>query len=143
MTSLTKHPRGAVTAWATYDFANSAFTTLVVTFVFATYFTDAIAENAVSGTALWSRAVALSQIVVALLSPWLGLLADRNGLRKQFLFLSTLLCIAASAGLYFAGPGEVLFALVVFTVGNIAFELANVFYNASDEPLHGFPLSRE
>ncbi len=130
MTSLTKHPRGAVTAWAAYDFANSAFTTLVVTFVFATYFTDAIAENAVSGTALWSRAVALSQIVVALLSPWLGLLADRNGLRKQFLLLSTVLCIAASAGLYFAGPGDVLFALVVFTVGNIAFELANVFYNA-------------
>ena len=130
MISHTKHPRGAVAAWATYDFANSAFTTLVVTFVFATYFTDAIAENAVSGTTLWSRAVALSQIVVALLSPWLGLLADRNGLRKQFLFLSTLLCIAASAGLYFAGPGDVLFALVVFTVGNIAFELANVFYNA-------------
>lgn len=130
MTSPAKHPRGAVTAWAAYDFANSAFTTLVVTFVFATYFTDAIAENAVTGTALWSRAVALSQIAVALLSPWLGLLADRNGLRKQFLLLSTVLCIAASAGLYFAGPGDVLFALVVFTAGNIAFELANVFYNA-------------
>ena len=130
MTSDTKHPRGTVAAWATYDFANSAFTTLVVTFVFATYFTDAIAENPISGTALWSRAIALSQVAVALLSPWLGLLADRNGLRKRFLLLSTLVCIAASATLYFAGPGDVLFALVVFAAGNIAFELSNVFYNA-------------
>ncbi len=130
MTPGAKHSRSAVAAWATYDFANSAFTTLVVTFVFATYFTNEIAENAVSGTALWSRAIALSQVAVALLSPWLGLLADQNGLRKRFLLCSTLLCIAASTALYFAGPGDVLFALVVFAAGNIAFELANVFYNA-------------
>ena len=130
MTPGAKHPRSAVAAWATYDFANSAFTTLVVTFVFATYFTNEIAENTISGTALWSRVIALSQIAVALLSPWLGLLADQNGLRKRLLLCSTLLCIASSAALYFAGPGDVLFALVVFAAGNIAFELANVFYNA-------------
>ena len=130
MTPGAKHPRSAVAAWATYDFANSAFTTLVVTFVFATYFTNEIAENTISGTALWSRVIALSQIAVALLSPWLGLLADQNGLRKRLLLCSTLLCIASSTALYFAGPGDVLFALVVFAAGNIAFELANVFYNA-------------
>ena len=130
MTPGAKHPRSGVAAWATYDFANSAFTTLIVTFVFATYFTNEIAENTISGTALWSRVIALSQIAVALLSPWLGLLADQNGLRKRLLLCSTLLCIASSTALYFAGPGDVLFALVVFAAGNIAFELANVFYNA-------------
>lgn len=122
--------RRAVAAWAAYDFANSAFTTLVVTFIFATYFTDAIAENQVVGTELWSRGVSLSQITVALLSPYLGALADRGGFRKRFLLITTVLCIAATSILFFAGPGDVMYALIFFVIGNVAFELANVFYNA-------------
>ncbi|MEX0599143.1 MAG: MFS transporter, partial [Rhodothermales bacterium] len=122
--------RRAIAAWATYDFANSAFTTLVVTFIFATYFTDAIAENDVVGTELWSRGIGLSQILVALLSPYLGAMADRGGYRKRFLLLTTMICVVATALLYFAGPGDVMFALVIFVIGNVAFELANVFYNA-------------
>ncbi len=117
-------------AWATYDFANSAFTTLVVTFIFATYFTDAIADNDVVGTQLWSRAVSLSQILVALASPYFGAVADRGGYRKRFLLLTTVVCVAATAILFFAGPGDVMFALSFFVIGNIAFELSNVFYNA-------------
>ena len=122
--------RRAIAAWATYDFANSAFTTLVVTFVFATYFTDAIASDEIRGTELWSRSVSLSQIVVALLSPFLGAIADRGGYRKRFLLITTLVCVVATALLYFAGPGNVAYALLLFVIGNIAFELANVFYNA-------------
>lgn len=128
--SKKQYSRRAVGAWATYDFANSAFTTLVVTFIFATYFTDAIAENEVAGTELWSRGVALSQIAVALLSPYVGALADRGGYRKRFLFITTYVCVGGTAALYFAGPGDVFFALAVFVVANVAFELANVFYNA-------------
>lgn len=124
------YSRRAVAAWATYDFANSAFTTLIVTFIFATYFTDAIAENEVVGTELWSRGVGLSQVAVALLSPYLGALADRGGYRKRFLLLTTLVCVVGTAALYEAGPGDVAFALIVFVTANIAFELANVFYNA-------------
>jgi UMF1 family MFS transporter len=124
------YSRLAVGSWAMYDFANSAFTTLVVTFIFATYFTDAIAENNVIGTELWSRGVALSQIAVAVLSPFLGALADRGGYRKRFLLLATFVCVGGSSLLYTAGPGDVLFALGIFVVANVAFELANVFYNA-------------
>ena len=74
--------RRAIVSWALYDFANSPFTTLVVTFVYSTYFTQAIAGDAIRGTVLWSRAVTISAIAVALASPILGALADRGGWRN-------------------------------------------------------------
>jgi UMF1 family MFS transporter len=123
-------PRRAVVAWAFYDFANSAFTTLVVTFVYATYFTKAIAADEISGTVLWSRAVTVSALIVALASPLLGALADRGGFRKRFLLVSTAVCVAFTACLYTVRPGQVGLALTVFVVANVAYELAQVFYNA-------------
>jgi UMF1 family MFS transporter len=113
-----------------FDFANSPFTTLVVTFVYATYFTQAIAADPIVGTALWSRGVTISALVVALASPLLGALADRGGYRKSFVMVSVLVCAAATAALYTVLPGEVLAALVLFVIANIAFELGGVFYNA-------------
>lgn len=120
----------AVWSWALYDFANSPFTTLVVTFVYATYFTQAIAPDPIRGTGLWSLAVTVTAITVALLAPVLGALADRGGWRKPMLAATTVLTIAATAALYPVLPGEVLRALVLFVLANIAFELAMVFYNA-------------
>jgi len=117
-------------AWALYDFANSAFTTLVVTFVYAAYFTQAVAPDPISGTTLWSRAVTASGVLVALLSPYLGALADQGGYRKRFLLAVTVLCVLSTAALYVPQSGEVLAALVLFTIANVAFELGNVFYNA-------------
>ena len=119
-----------VWAWSLYDFANSSFTTLVVTFIYATYFTQGIAANETDGTAQWSLAVTATAVLVAVLSPLLGAYADATGTRKRLLFLTTALCIAATAALFFPGRGEVAFALGVFVVANVAFELQNVFYNA-------------
>lgn len=116
--------------WSMYDWANSAFTTLVVTFIYSTYFTKAIAENEIIGTAYWSRGITFSAIAVALLSPVLGALADRGGLRKRFLFLSTILCVVFTAVLYLIKPGAVFMALTCFIIANIAFEMGMVFYNA-------------
>ncbi len=127
---MTREQRRAVSAWALYDFANSAFTTLIVTFIYATYFTQGIAENEVIGTELWSRAVSLSAILIALLSPYAGALADRGGYRKRFLLATTALCVLGTVVLYFPVSGDVMFALVVFVIANISFEMANVFYNA-------------
>ncbi len=59
-------------SWIMYDFANSPFTTLIVTFIYATFFTKMIAPDEITGTALWSRGVTLTAIFVALLSPFLG-----------------------------------------------------------------------
>ena len=126
-------PPGTGVAWALYDWANSAFTTLVVTFVYAAYFTAAIAPDEVTGTGQWSRAVAASGIAIALLSPLLGALADRSGHRRRYLAAATWICCAATAALTFVRPGmehAVLLALVLFFLANIAFELGGVFYNA-------------
>jgi UMF1 family MFS transporter len=119
-----------VWAWSLYDFADSPFTTLVVTFVYATYFTLAIAPDEISGTAYWSRAVTITALVVAFSSPFLGALADRGGYRKVFVLVSVLVCAAATAALYRVLPGQVLAALTLFVIANVAFELGTVFYNA-------------
>lgn len=120
----------AVLAWSLYDFANSAFTTLVVTFIYSAYFTHAIAADDVAGTALWSRGVAATGLAVALLSPVLGAVADRCSCRKALLALTTALCVAATAALFVPGPGQAGAALAWFVVANVAFELGTVFYNA-------------
>ncbi len=120
----------AILGWVLFDFANSAYTTLIVTFIYATYFVKAIAVDEISGTALWSRGVTITAISVALLSPILGAIADQGNLRKQFLFISTLIAITGTAMLNFVLPGQVFFALTWFVVSNIAFELTMVFYNA-------------
>lgn len=123
----------AIVAWCLYDWANSPFTTLVVTFIYATYFTQAIASDEIGGTAAWSRAVTVTALTVALLSPVLGAAADRGGLRRRFLFGATLLCIVATTILTFVAPGTpnaVLVSLTVFVIANVAFEMGMVFYNA-------------
>jgi len=120
----------ALFGWSMYDFANSAFTTLIVTFIYATYFTKAIAPDQITGTVLWSRAVTISSLTVALLSPLLGAMADRYRLRKHFLLICTGLAILSAAMLYRPLPGQVMAALSWFVIGNIAFEMGCVFYNA-------------
>lgn len=120
----------AVWSWALYDFANSSFTTLVVTFVYATYFTQAIADDPIHGTALWSRGVTITALVVAFCAPALGAIADHGGYRKRFVVAATLICVAATAALYAVLPGQTLQALVLLVIANIAYELGGVFYNA-------------
>ena len=120
----------AVWSWALFDFANSPFTTLVVTFVYATYFTQAIAADPISGTELWSRAVSITALIVAVASPVLGAIADRGGYRKLFFVITAAVCTIATAVLYRVLPGQVMLALVVFVVANVAFEACEVFYNA-------------
>jgi UMF1 family MFS transporter len=122
--------RRAVASWALYDFANSAFNTLVVTFVYATYFTQEIAADEEAGTALWGNAVTASALLIAVLSPFLGTLADRSGRRKRFLLAATAVTVLATAALFFPTTGDVWAALGLFVVANTAFELAFVFYNA-------------
>jgi len=124
---------GAVASWCLYDWANSAFTTLVVTFVYATYFSQTFAEDADHGTALWSRGITISSLIIAIISPLLGAMADRSGLRRRFLVAATLVSVGATAWLAFIVPGSgnaVLSALTLFVIANVGFEVGMVFYNA-------------
>jgi UMF1 family MFS transporter len=125
--------RKVVWSWALFDWANSAFTTLVVTFIYATYFTRSFGDDPELTASWWGRAVSLSAVAIAILSPILGAAADRAGARKRFLLVSTLVCVAGTALLAFVSPGTpnaVPLALATFVVANIAFELGNVFYNS-------------
>ncbi len=119
-----------VWSWALYDFANSPFNTLVVTFVYATFFTQVVAPNPIYGTTLWSRAVTVTALVVALTSPILGAFADRGGYRKRLLLLFTATTVIGSVALYAVLPGQAVLALCIFVVADISFELAGVMYNA-------------
>lgn len=122
-----------VWSWAFYDWANSAFATLVGTFVYATYFTQAMAPDELTGTTWWSRAVALSGILTAVLSPILGAAADRAGAHKRFLAVTTALCVAATTLLAFVPPSlsnAALVALALYVIADLSFEVSYVFYNA-------------
>ena len=122
--------RKEIWSWCFYDFGNSAFTTLVITFIYSTYFTKAIAENEIDGTFLWSQAIAITAVIVSLLSPILGAIADKGGYRKIFLALTTYISIGATALLFFPIKGQILFALILVVIANVNFELGGVFYNA-------------
>jgi UMF1 family MFS transporter len=122
-----------VWSWAFFDWANSAFTTLIVTFVYATYFTGAFAPNKDVGTLWWGWAVSGSAILIALLSPILGAAADKAGARKLFLWWSVVICAAGTVALAFVTPSggrSAAIALTVFALANVAFEVGMVFYNS-------------
>ncbi|HSR55477.1 MAG TPA: MFS transporter, partial [Alphaproteobacteria bacterium] len=124
--------RAARVVWCLYDWANSSFPAVILTFVFAAYFTRGVAVNPVEGTGLWGSAITASALAIAVASPVLGAIADRNGPRKPWLAVFTVACIVATAALWFVRPhpDAVLLALVLVAVGNFAFEVAIVFYNA-------------
>jgi UMF1 family MFS transporter len=125
--------RQRLVAWWFYDWGNSAFTTLVVTFIYSTYFSQALAGTPETGTVLWSRAMGASALLIAITSPLLGALADRGGNRRRSLRLASFLCIILTAALTFVSPGQpqaLLLALLLFVGANTAYEIAIVFYNA-------------
>ncbi|MHA1597441.1 MAG: MFS transporter, partial [Alphaproteobacteria bacterium] len=116
-----------------YDWANSAFPTVIITFVFAAFYTKVIAADAITGTAQWGYAVSASALAVAVLGPVFGAIADYGGRRKPWLGVFTIACILATAALWLVKPGATniaLWALLAVGVANFAFEMGMVFYNA-------------
>ena len=122
----------AVWAWAFYDWANSAFPTVVSTFVIAAYFAQAIAPTPAEGQAAWGWMQSLAGLAIALLSPVLGAIADAGGRRRLMLFLCTVVTAVATAGLWWAKPDPAfaLWALLCAGVGTVAIETGTVFYNS-------------
>jgi UMF1 family MFS transporter len=119
-------------AWAFYDWANSAFPTVVSTFVIAAYFAQGIAPDPATGQAQWGWMQAAAALVFALLSPLLGAVADAGGRRRLMLGLATLVTALATAALWFAQPDPAfaLYALACVAIATIAFEIGMVFYNS-------------
>ncbi len=119
-------------SWALYDWANSAFPAVIQTFIFATYFVNSVAVNETIGSATWGTITGLSALVVALLSPFLGAIADQCGARKLWLATFTVLCVIPTAMLWFVKPSPdyTWMALWCVGIGAIGAEGAYIFYNA-------------
>ena len=127
-----ERPGLGVFSWCLYDWANSAFSTVITTFVFATYFTRAVAPDPLVGTILWGRTLSLAAFVVAFGSPVLGAIADRGGRRKPWLLMCTLVCALATSLMWFVKPSSeyVRPALLLLLLATVAFSFGMVFYNA-------------
>ena len=121
-----------IIAFCLYDFGNSAFTTIIVTFVFATYFATGIAADATTGAAQWSFAMAVAGLIVAFFSPIFGAIADQTGQRKRWVMAISMICVIATALLWYARPDptDVTWALTFAVIGTVGFEMAMLFYNA-------------
>ena len=108
-----------VFGWAMYDFANSGYTTVVLTAVFNVYFVSVAAANAPWATLAWTLALGLSSLVVMVSMPALGAFADLRAAKKRLLVLTTIGCVAATLALSWVGPGDIALAFVAIVLSNI------------------------
>jgi UMF1 family MFS transporter len=104
-----------------YDFANSGYTTVVLTAVFSAYFVGGVAGGEAWATLAWTSALAVSSLIVMFTMPAIGAYADLHGAKKRLLVLSTLGCVGATAALAGAGPGQVAWAVVAIVLSNVFF----------------------
>lgn len=119
-------------AWASFDWANSAFPTVVSTFVIAAYFTQAVAPDPATGQAQWGWMQTLAALAIAVLSPLLGAVADQAGRRRALLAACVVVTAAFTALVALAAPDPswTLWVLTCVGIATVAFELGTVFYNA-------------
>jgi UMF1 family MFS transporter len=108
-----------VFGWAMYDFANSGYTTVVLTAVFNAYFVGVVADNADWGTLAWTATLSLSSFLVMLTMPMIGAYADLRGAKKRLLALSTVGCVLATALLSLAGAGDLWLAVAAVVLSNL------------------------
>ncbi|MBC8129138.1 MAG: MFS transporter [Rhizobiaceae bacterium] len=121
----------SVWGWMAFDFAAQPFFTVVVTFIFGPYIVSQMADDPAQGQVAWGIAAGIAGLVIALLSPVLGAIADRAGPRKPFIAAFACLKVAALCGLWFAAPGTSLFfALALLVTAQVAAEFSIVFNDA-------------
>jgi UMF1 family MFS transporter len=122
-----QYSRGKIFAWTLFDFANTAFSVIIVTVIFSRYFTNHVAGGQ---RWLWGLAVSLSMILAAAIAPPLGAAADYSGNKKVFLFLFTLASVLSTALMYFVKEDMILLGIVLFVIANVGFEGGIAFYDA-------------
>src|ERR1700686_1855457 len=126
-------PRSAVISWIFFDWAAQPYFTLITTFVFAPYFATHVASDPASGQALWGFATAAAGLMIALMSPVLGAIADANGRRKPWIAGFGALLVIGSCLMWFGKPGDVSVIpplLLAYGIATIGVEFATVFNNA-------------
>ena len=110
-----------VWAWSMYDFANSGYTTVVITAVFNAYFVSVVAGNAPWATFAWTAALSVSYALILFTGPLVGAWADAHAAKKRVLLFSTIGCVLFTAALYFATEGSVALAIALVILSNYFF----------------------
>ena len=126
-------PRSAVISWIFFDWAAQPYFTLITTFVFAPYFATHVASDPASGQALWGFATAAAGLMIALISPVLGAIADASGRRKPWIAAFGALLVIGSCLMWFGKPGDVSVIpplLLAYAIATVGVEFATVFNNA-------------
>ena len=125
--------------WGLYDWATSAYSVIIVTFVFSSYFVNKVAPDKNEGVALWGLAIGIAGLLVAVGGPVLGAFADQSGRRKLWMAPFTAICIACTYLLWFVKPSPeyMLPALCLIAVATATSDFAYVFYNAMLPELAG------
>jgi MFS transporter, UMF1 family len=124
-------PKREIFGWAMFDFANQAYTLLIITVVFGDLFTRVIVGNEGGdyrlGNFLWSLALSTSYLMVVVCSPIAGAIMDYTASKKRFLFASYLLTVVATAALYFVAPGYALLGVLLLIVSNFGYSIGEAF----------------
>ncbi len=115
-------------AWYLYDFGNSAYAAVILLAVYAAYFKDGVVGGP-EGSRLWGLAVGAAMLIVALLSPWAGAVADFSGSKKRFLFVFTGMAVIFTGALFFVKEGNILLGMGLFIAAEVGYRSAQVFYN--------------
>src|SRR5665647_3340057 len=126
-------PRSAVISWIFFDWAAQPYFTLITTFVFAPYFATHVAADPASGQSLWGFATAAAGLVIALMSPVLGAIADASGRRKPWIAAFGAMLVIGSSLMWFGKPddhGVIPALLLAYGIATIGIEFATVFNNA-------------
>jgi UMF1 family MFS transporter len=126
-------PRAAVISWIFFDWAAQPYFTLITTFVFAPYFASFVAPDPASGQALWGFATAAAGLMIALMSPVLGAIADASGRRKPWIAGFGVLLVIGSGLMWFGKPGDASVIpplLLAYAIASVGVEFATVFNNA-------------
>ncbi len=116
-------------SWYFYDFGNSAYASVVLLAVYSAYFKNAVVGGA-EGTRLWGVSVGIAAILVAIISPVLGAIADFTKSKKKLLLIFTALSVVFTAMLFFVGKGDVMIGMVFFILAEIGYRGAQVFYDS-------------
>ncbi|KAL0234955.1 hypothetical protein GEMRC1_001537 [Eukaryota sp. GEM-RC1] len=120
-------PKKEIFGWAMFDFANQAYTLLIITVIFPVLFTTVIVENDGDdyrrGNLLWSIALSISYFMVVLTGPVLGAIMDFRASKKRFLFYSYIVTVISSASLFFVKPGMIVLGVILMVISNYAYSI--------------------
>jgi len=116
-------------AWYFYDFGNSAYAAVVLLAVYSVYFSSVVADH-IKGPSLWNLAVGIAAVIVAVLSPVLGTIADFSRSKKKLLFIFTAMAVVFTALLFFVQAGDVFIGIVFFILAEIGYRASQVFYDS-------------